>query len=188
MGLRCYEGAMASCASDATRTFGGVVPANILRYEAEVLAAHFGATLAAWEREDAYHSYYNVSTLCSARIAERAWREYARDPAPVLNGPRDEPVRTGDRSFAMTFLDGWRPLPGGWVTHYVDARSRAIANATNTLHVLHPGHIVRWLAVSGHVLTSNTLGRGIGWMPRTNESFGVQIFQELDERIRERLR
>jgi hypothetical protein len=34
---------------------------------------------------------------------------------------------------------------------------------------------------------SNTLGRGIGFMPRSNEDYGVQIFQALDEQIRARL-
>ncbi len=179
---------MQSCAPDSSRTFGGAVTANIRRFESEVIAAHFGATLAAWERNSYYHAYYNVSTLGGARDLERAWQEYLREPAPVLTGPRDEPIQRGDTSFAMTFLDGWRPLPGGWVTHYLDAGSHALANATNRAHVLYPGYIVRWLTVSGHTTQSHTLGRGIGYMPRTNEDYGVRIFQALDERIRERLR
>ncbi|HET6583892.1 MAG TPA: hypothetical protein VFG69_10595, partial [Nannocystaceae bacterium] len=77
--------------------------------------------------------------------------------------------------------------PGGWVTHYIDEPIKALANATNRMHVLYPGYIVRWLAVSGHVVVSNTLGRGIGYMPRTNEDYGVRIFQALDEQIRARL-
>lgn len=192
MGNRCMEGATAVCLPDASRDFGGAVTPNIRRFEDSVLARHFaGAKLDDWERDDAYHSYYNATAMANGTSIERVWHEYMHWPAPTIGGRRDAPVREGDTSLAMAAprgAHGFRvPLPGGMVTHYLDAGSHALINATQFMHVLHPGYIVRWLSSWGPVIVSNTLGRGVGITPRMNEFYGVRIFHELDQRIKARL-
>lgn len=186
MGLMC-QNANACTQTDSQDFFGWVRP-EIEAFIRRVMALHFDTTPEAWQRDDSFHAYYNWGSLCGANDLERAWPEYLRWPAPTLGGRRDEPVRTGERSVAMAAPRsgiGIRiPLPGGSVTHYVDHRIKALINATNPMHVLHPGYIVRWLSVRGVMTASNTLGRGIGWTPRVNEYFGVRIFSELDENVR----
>lgn len=191
MGSRCVEGAATLCAHDNTRDFGGAVRANIRQFEDRILRTHFKATLEAWEDSPNYHSYYNWSAICSNCSIDLVWQEYLYWPAPTLEGRRSQPVMEGDRSLVVAAPEGAFgprvPLPGGSVTHYVDAQSKALANATDRVHALYPGYIVRWLSITGSVVVSNTLGRGIGAFARENEFYGVRIFHDLDLRIKERL-
>jgi hypothetical protein len=211
MGSRCLEGAATLCIQDNTRDFGGAVPANIRQFEDRILRTHFKATLEAWDDSPNYHSYYNWSAICSNCSIDLVWQEYLYWPAPTRQGRRNQPVMEGNRSWIEAFPESAHgprvPLPGGWVTHYVDAQSNALANAPVPLrldpasfkdpqhpalvfsggHVLHPGYIVRWLSIMAGFVISNTLGRGIGGFPRENEFYGVRIFHDLDLRIKESL-
>jgi len=210
MGKSCVEGSATLCIQDNTRDFGGAVRTDIRHFEDRILRTHFKATLEAWEDSPNYHSYYNWSAICSNCSIDLVWQEYLYWPAPTRQGRRDQPVMEGNRSWIQAFPEtahGPRvPIPGGWATHYVDAKSKALANATDPLrvdpatfkyynpqhpavvfsggHVLHPGYIVRWLSVLAGSVISNTLGRGIGFFPRNNEVLGVRIFHDLDLRIK----
>ena len=80
------------------------------------------------------------------------------------------------RRIDIPFTDRHIPLPGG-------GRRVGVQG-----HVLHPGHIMRWLVRnSSGEIESHTLGRGIGAMPATNEVWGLEIFDDLDMSIRSSL-
>jgi hypothetical protein len=116
-------------------------------------------------------------------------------PAPTLSN-RSQPVMEGDRSQAHTVVtlgknSRWigpnLPLPGGPVRHYVNWNYRAIINATESGHMLHPGTIMRYLTEENGMWRSNTVGRGTGMVGGVNEQLGMEIFDDLDDLIRERL-
>jgi hypothetical protein len=195
MGFRTMEGnVLVGVQRVTSRNFDGWVPASILRFEERVLAREFpGETLTSWESNARYHAYLNVSVLCppDACTLDAAYREYLHWPAPTMTGRRPGPVREGDRSIAATTARGVTGLPlflpGGFVVHYVESAARALANATTSVHLLHPGYIIRWVSAWGPALVSNTLGRGIGRLPEANIIYGARMFHELDQQIKARL-
>lgn len=70
------------------------------------------------------------------------------------------------------------------MVHYVDEATGAIANVTTDNHVLHPGYIVRWIEpLPNGCFVIHTLGRGLGQLPRYNESYGAGMFTDLDDAI-----
>jgi hypothetical protein len=196
MGVKCVEGASMACSVEQSRNFGGAVSPAILAYEQVILSHVFGIkSLSVWEQNPNYHAYYNLGVLGQARSLDAAWLEYRRQPAPLSAGRLARPVTNGQTSqfvFAMprsAISASVRvPLPGGWVTHYVNENLYCIVNATNRAHALHPGHIMRWLKLVGNIVVSNTLGRGIGAQARLNEFYGVRIFGDLDRSISQSLR
>lgn len=191
MALRCIEGNAAGCPNVPDAVFEAEIPHFIRSFEARILREKFGATLDGWRRNDNYHAYFNWSALGSGLSQEAVRDEYRHWPAPTAAGRRSQPVQTGDRSFAFGTTRPLSlpivriPLPGGYVEHVVDSESGAIANVTlSGQHLLHPGYIIRWVGFLAGVALSNTLGRGIGQNPSLNEVYGVQLFGDLDRRIK----
>ncbi len=196
MGVKCVEGASMACSIEQSRNFGGAVPPTILQYEQQILMRVFGiSSLSIWERDRNYHAYYNMSALGQSQNLDAAWAEYLHQPAPLRSGRRATPVRNGEVSefvFAAprsAHSDRIRmPLPGGYVTHYVNPQLHCIVNTTNRLHALYPGYIMRWLTQVGTIIVSHTLGRGTGAQASVNEFYGVRIFGDLDRSIAQALR
>ncbi len=197
MGISCANGGTyadhSTCRTDGSTNFRGVVTPELRAFEDRVLRQHFrGASVARWERDSNYHAYHLVNVVAVGRTIpmSRIWHEFAKRPAPTILGRR-EPVRTGDRSTAMAapVLGRGRgipiPLPGGPVQHYVEPSMYALINATLFGHVLHEGHILRWLVRKPDSrVECHTVGRGTTMLARTNEIMGLEIFDELDLRIR----
>jgi hypothetical protein len=195
VGSACIEGNALVCRQVNTRNFDGQVPPNILAFEQRVMRQHFpGQSLDQWERDPNYHAYLNLSALCPTSVAsvDTAFTEYRHWPAPTREGRRSSPVNEGETSFAFANVNiahGPRlPMPGGYVKHYLDMGSRALANATiQGRHVLHPGYIIRFITALGPGIMSTTIGRGIGAFASNNVVYGVRMFHELDQRIKSRV-
>jgi hypothetical protein len=192
MPIRCVEGHAVGCPGVSLSAFDQEIPAAIRNFEAQIVREKFQATLDLWKGNSNFHSYYNWSSLGSGLSREVVQDEYLHWPAPTWEGRRSAPVKTGDRSFAFATtravsLPARVPLPGGYVEHVLDSQSGAVANVTLRVHTLYPGYIIRWVSFVGDIATSNTLGRGVGAFAGLNEIYGVQIFGELDRKIKERL-
>ncbi len=197
MGISCANGGTfadhSTCRSDGSTNFRGAVTPRLRAFEDRVLARHFrGASVARWERDSNYHAYHLVNVIAVGRTIpmSRIWHEFARRPAPTI-GLRSQPVRTGERSVAMAapVLGRGRgipiPLPGGPVMHYVEEGMYALINATMWGHVLHEGHIMRWVVRKPDSrVECHTVGRGTTPLARINETMGLEIFDDLDMRIR----
>lgn len=199
LGTQCIEGNLITCQRVPERDFRGMVPPIIAQFEARVMATHFpGQSLDAWESHERYHAYLNWGALCSTSAANlsEAYTEYRHWPAPTRSGRRESPVQELETSFAyaevdsLTFPSGMVPripMPGGYVTHYVQPNAHALANATQRAHALNPGYVIRWISVLGPAIMSTSLGRGIGWFQDLNTVYGVRMFYDLDQRIKQRL-
>lgn len=197
MGISCRNGGTyadsSTCRTDGSRNFRGAVTPALLAFEADVLRREFSTSVAVWEQNSSYHAYHLVNTVAIGRTIpiSRVWYEFARRPAPRAGGAYEHPVKTGDWSVAMAMPTMGRgagvpiPLPGGPVVHHVNESLFALINVTRRGHVLHPGHIMRWIAqVPGPRFEVHTVGRGTTMMARTNETMGLEIFDELDMAIK----
>lgn len=191
----CIEGMAAACRSIPNDQFNTQLPSFIRDFEAQVIREKFGTTVAAWQRNERYHSYYNWGVIANNLSREVVLDEYRRRPAPTREGRRAAPVQTGDRSSAAPTLRMFGLPIGiprlftalGDVTHVVDESSGAIANVTMPDHRLYPGIIIRWVTFLAGAALSHTLGRGTGMLPSSNEMYGVQGFGNLDREIKEYL-
>ena len=197
MGISCANGGTfadnSTCRTDGSTDFRGVVTPQLRAFEDRVLGQHFeGASVPRWERSPHYHAYHlvNVIAVGGTTPMSTIWHEFARRPAPTI-GLKSRPARTGERSMAMAapVLGRGRgipiPLPGGPVKHYVERGLLALINATMFGHVLHEGHIMRWLVRKpDSSVECHTVGRGTTRLARTNETMGLEIFDDLDMRIR----
>lgn len=203
MGTLCVMGNKKSyCRTVGGLYYEGAIPLEIRQFEARIIIEHFtereppgllnsplmgillGRTaprLDAWSTIPTFHSYYNASILCSGCSIERVWHEYLLWPLPMISSPFHQRIKHLDRNFV--------PYGAGSVTHYIYETHQTLAfiNATNRYHVLYPGYIVRWLTKLKPVIISNTLGRGIGAYPGLNIDVGIDVFQELDRRIKTQL-
>jgi hypothetical protein len=180
---RCHE------ARDSLE-IDGKIPQVIKRFEEKVMRGRLGPfqTLDEMKRDPSFHQYYHTTRIS----VPPHQRRHVLRMMQILAGPqqdytrpiRSEPVRDGDTS-PVTALG----IPAGFVTHYVDPVTGAVANVTMPgKHMLDPGYVVRWLeALPDGTFVLHTLGRGVGYAGDQNEIMGAQVFAYMDQAIAHKL-
>ena len=187
------------CTVIDNKTFNEAIPQDIKAFESTIIKEMWGTdmTLPKLEQLENYHVYANTSVVTSGKNKSDVDAEYRKSPAPTLFSKRNKPVENGDVTWDVAALTRGPILesiflPGGKVTHKVDAKTGAIANMTTRIHTLHPGYVIRYThaikAQETIVVLSTTIGRGVGTEGGANSYFGAQLFHDLDKKIGEKFK
>ena len=178
------------------------IPPEIQRVESAAIARKYGpgTGIVTLKNRASFHQYYNETRIrapgASLSNVIRLTQIWAA-PAPSYDDPeKTAPVKTGDTSIVWTWtrLDDFpfygnpAPLPGGRVSHYVDRATGAVVNIADTLHLLEPGYIIRWVEdKKDGTFIIHTLGRGTGYAGDLNETLGPRLFNDMDNAIAAKL-